>query len=180
MKIKHMVYVALFVALISVGAQIRIPVGPVPITLQTPMILLTALILGPKLSAAAATVYLLIGLTGVPVFAGGGGIGSFISPSFGFILGFIPAAFVAGFGAKPGIPFYQLLLYIYSALLIIFVFGALYFVFIMNTVIGTPVGIIEALMITVIPFIIKDIIVGTLTAMFAVVLRRRGLNISVN
>ena len=69
MKIKHMVYVALFVALISVGAQIRIPVGPVPITLQTPMILLTALILGPKLSAAAATVYLLIGLTGVPVSA---------------------------------------------------------------------------------------------------------------
>lgn len=178
MKTKHLVYVALFVALISVGAQIRIPIGPVPITLQMPMILLTALLLGSKLSVTATTVYLLVGLIGVPVFAGGGGLGSLISPSFGFVIGFIPAAFIAGFGAKKDIPFYQVLIYTYLALVIVFIFGAIYFVAVMTFVIGTPVGLMEALMITVVPFIIKDFIVGTLTASFAVLLKKRGLNIS--
>lgn len=176
MKTKHLIYVALFAALISVGAQIRIPIGPVPITLQMPMVLLTALLLGPKLSVMATSVYLLLGLVGVPVFAGGGGFSSLVSPSFGFILGFIPCALIAGFGAKPGLPFYQVLIYTYLGMLVTFIFGTVYFIFIMGTVIGTPVGVIEALMITVVPFIIKDLIVGTLTASFAVVLRKRGLN----
>jgi len=45
----------------------------------------------------------------------------------------------------------------------------------MNVLIGTPVGVIEALIITVVPFAIKDLIVGTLTVMFARVLKARGI-----
>lgn len=177
MKTRHLIYAALFAALIAVGAQIRIPVGPVPVTLQVPMVLLSALLLGPKLGLLSAVVYLSVGLAGVPVFAGSGGIGTIVSPTFGFILSFMPAAYVAGFGAKEGLAFYKILLYIYLALAVTFVIGALYFVFIMNIVLGTPVGLIEALMLTVVPFVIKDLIVGALTASFAGVLKKRGLKI---
>ncbi len=175
MKTKHIIFVALFAALIAIGAQIRVPIGPVPFTLQMPMVLLTALILGSRLGALSTTVYLLVGLIGVPVFAGSGGIGAFISPSFGFVLGFIPAAYIAGIGVKAGQPLYQSIIYTYLAILVTFIFGALYFVFVMNVLIGTPVGVIEALMITVVPFAIKDLIVGTLTVMFARVLKARGI-----
>ena len=61
------------------------------------------------------------------------------------------------------------------ALFVIYVFGFLYFVFIMNQVIGTPVGLTEALMLTVVPFVIKDTIITVLTAMFGKTLCRRGL-----
>lgn len=175
MKTKHLIFVALFAALIAIGAQIRVPIGPVPFTLQMPMVLLTALILGSRLGALSTIIYLLVGLIGVPVFAGSGGIGAFISPSFGFVLGFIPAAYVAGIGVREGQPMYQSIIYTYLAILVTFIFGASYFVFVMNVLIGTPVGVIEALMITVIPFAIKDLIVGTLTVMFARVLKSRGI-----
>ena len=70
MKTKHLIYAALFAALIAVGAQIRIPIGPVPVTFQVPMVLLAGFLLGPKLAALSTTVYMLVGLVGVPVFAG--------------------------------------------------------------------------------------------------------------
>lgn len=175
MKTKHLVFVALFAALIAVGAQIRVPVGPVPFTLQMPMVLLTALVLGSKLGALSTLVYMLVGLIGVPVFAGSGGIGALLSPSFGFVLGFIPAAYVAGIGVREGQHVHQSLINTYLALLTTFIFGVAYFIFIMNIVIGTPVGVLEALMVTVVPFVIKDLIVGTLTVMFARILKARGI-----
>ena len=94
---------------------------------------------------------------------------------FGFVLGFIPAAYIAGIGVREGQPLYQSIIYTYLAILVTFIFGALYFVLVMNVLIGTPVGFIEALMITVLPFAIKDLIVGTLTVMFARVLKARGI-----
>lgn len=175
MKTKHLIFVALFAALIAIGAQIRVPIGPVPFTLQMPMVLLTALILGSRLGVLSTTVYLLVGLIGVPVFAGSGGIGALLSPSFGFVLGFIPAAYIAGIGVKEGQPMYQSIIYTYLAILVTYIFGAFYFILLMNTIIGTPVGITEALMVTVVPFVIKDLIVGTLTVMFARVLKNRGI-----
>src|SRR5699024_2735814 len=82
------------------------------------------------------------------------GIGSLISPSFGFIIGYIPAAFIAGLGAGNERGLAKTAGFGMLALLVIYVFGFLYFVFIMNQVIGTPVGLTEALMLTVVPFVI--------------------------
>src|SRR5699024_6010501 len=175
MKTKHLIYAALFAALIAVGAQIRIPIGPVPVTFQVPMVLLAGFLLGPKLAALSTTVYMLVGLVGVPVFAGSGGIGSLVSPSFGFVIGYIPAAFIAGFGAGDDKGFGKTAAFGMLSLFVIYVSGFLYFVFIMNQVIGTPVGLREALMLTVVPFVIKDTIITVLTAMFGKTLYRRGL-----
>lgn len=175
MKTKHLIYTALFAAVIAVGAQIRIPIGPVPITFQVPMVLLAGFLLGPRLGALSTLVYMLVGLVGVPVFAGSGGIGSLVSPSFGFVIGYIPAAFIAGFGSGENKSLLQTAGFGMLALVVIYISGLLYFIFIMNQVIGTPIGMMDALMVTVVPFAIKDTIITVLTAMFGKTLYARGL-----
>ena len=95
-----MVICALFVALIVAGAYIKImiPIGPFSVTfsLQFLFSLMAGLMLGARRGALTVTVYLLLGLIGLPVFAHGGGIGYLVRPTFGFLLGFLAAAFIAG------------------------------------------------------------------------------------
>lgn len=85
---------ALFVALITVGAFIKIPVGPVPITLQFMFVLLAGQILNLKSVLLTLIVYIAMGLMGFPVFSGGGGLSYILTPTFGYIVGFIFAAVV--------------------------------------------------------------------------------------
>ena len=66
------------------------------ITLQVPALLLTALVGGPRSAILAAVAYLSIGLFQLPVFHGGGGIGYLLDPGFGYLAGFLPAAWVTG------------------------------------------------------------------------------------
>jgi biotin transport system substrate-specific component len=93
---------SMFVGLMAIGANITsfVPfmvVGGVPITLQTFFAILAGIILGSRLGAISMTVYALVGLVGVPVFAKfGAGLSTIISPTFGFILSFIFTAYVAG------------------------------------------------------------------------------------
>ena len=82
-----MMLVALFAALIAVGAFIRVPVPLVPFTMQTFFVVLAGMLLGKKLGGASALVYLAIGLIGIPVFTQGGGIGYVLKPSFGYLIG---------------------------------------------------------------------------------------------
>ncbi|MDR0648307.1 MAG: biotin transporter BioY [Synergistaceae bacterium] len=93
---KEMAGCALFAVLTGVGANVRIPLPYVPLTLQTVLVLMSGLLLGGRRAAVAMTMYMLMGLLGLPVFAGGGGFHSLLSPSFGFVVGFIPAAWVTG------------------------------------------------------------------------------------
>ena len=94
-ELKMTVYTSLFVALIAIGAFIAIPIGPVPIVLQNMFVLLSAIILGPRWGLACIGIYLLIGLAGLPVFAGGtSGVGKLFGPTGGYLLGYLPAVFV--------------------------------------------------------------------------------------
>ncbi len=90
------VLVSLFAALTAVGAFIKIPLPHVPFTLQTLMVMFAGLILGSRRGALSQVVYLVLGLAGLPIFAQGGGPAYILQPSFGFLLGFIPGAFVIG------------------------------------------------------------------------------------
>ncbi|WP_342043203.1 biotin transporter BioY [Bacillus sp. OTU2372] len=93
---------AMFVALMAIGANIStiapfLHVGGVPITLQTFFAILAGAILGSRLGSIAMTVYMLVGLVGVPVFADfTGGLSIIIRPTFGFILSYIFVAFMIG------------------------------------------------------------------------------------
>lgn len=87
---------ALFAALTAASAFLKIPVGPVPVTLQSLVTAMAGVLLGPGWGALSQLVYVALGLLGLPIFAAGGGPGYLLQPSFGFLLGLIPAAWVAG------------------------------------------------------------------------------------
>ncbi|AMM18936.1 hypothetical protein AX769_00760 [Frondihabitans sp. PAMC 28766] len=88
-------------ALMSGLAQVSIPMFPVPITGQTLGVLLVGLTLGMRRGGLALVVYGLVALAGAPVLAGHqGGLSSLASPSFGFVIGFVPAAALAGLLAE--------------------------------------------------------------------------------
>jgi biotin transport system substrate-specific component len=69
---------------------------PLPITLQVPALLLTALVCGPRPAMLAGVAYLSLGLLELPVFHGGGGSSYVLDPGFGYLAGFLPAAWVSG------------------------------------------------------------------------------------
>lgn len=94
--VKSMVLIAMFAALTAVGAFIRIPMGPVPFTLQLLFTNLAGLLLGGKRGGAAVLLYILIGLVGVPVFTQGGGPGYVLQPTFGYLAGMALGAWLSG------------------------------------------------------------------------------------
>lgn len=89
-------------ALIAVGGWISVPFIPVPFTLQTMFVLLTAPVM-KKGAPVPVLLYLLLGLAGLPVFhSGTAGIGVLLGPTGGFLAGFVPAALLAGLGYAHG------------------------------------------------------------------------------
>jgi biotin transport system substrate-specific component len=96
MKIKDIVYTGLFVALITIGAFIKLPISLVPVTLQSMMVILAGLVLKKNYGVLATLIYLMLGLIGFPIFANGGGLAYVIIPSFGYLLGFVVAAWFVG------------------------------------------------------------------------------------
>ncbi len=97
--------VLLFAAATAVGARIAVPLGftPVPMTLQTFVVLLAGALLGPRAGAASQLTYLAVGAAGVPVFAAGGaGLPWLLGPTGGYLLAFPLAAAAVGWIAGPG------------------------------------------------------------------------------
>ncbi|HUE81862.1 MAG TPA: biotin transporter BioY [Pyrinomonadaceae bacterium] len=92
-----------FSLLTALAAQIVIPIGPVPITGQSFAVLLTGALLGSRLGAAAMTIYLVEGASGLPFFyAGNGGLQHLLGPTGGYLVAFPAAAFVTGAFAEQG------------------------------------------------------------------------------
>jgi biotin transport system substrate-specific component len=104
METKDIVLIALFCGIIvALGLipPINIGIIPVPITSQTLGVMLAGAILGPVRGAASSALFLLLVIVGLPVLAGGrGGLGVIPGPTGGYLLGFIPGAFVVGLVVK--------------------------------------------------------------------------------
>ena len=101
-KLLKRIFLALIGTIIlAISSKIKIPFYPVPMTMQTLVVLSVGVILGWKLGLITIMLYLFEGLIGLPVFAGtpekGIGIAYFTGPTMGYLLGFIPAVFFAGF-----------------------------------------------------------------------------------
>ena len=77
--------IPLFAALLAVGAYIRIPVPPVPITLQTLFVAIMALTLNWKENLVTCVVWIFLGAIGLPIFTSGGGIAALTGPTAGYI-----------------------------------------------------------------------------------------------
>ena len=86
----------------ALAASIKIEIGLVPITLQTLVVLMSGILFGKKIGSASQVTYLLAGLAGIPWFSRGGGFAYLLSPTFGYIVGFVVAAYIVGYLAENG------------------------------------------------------------------------------
>ena len=94
---KKVGWASLMASLIAVGAYLAIPVGPVPISMQTFFVMLAGFVLGSAYGALAVAIYLAAGCLGLPVFAGGtSGVAKLVGPTGGFLLGFVLLAAISG------------------------------------------------------------------------------------
>lgn len=174
MKTRDITLSALMIAVLAICSQLSIPIGPIPITLQTFAVLLIGLLLPPKHALLVTSSYLLLGLIGLPVFANAsGGLQSLISPAFGFAIAFIPAATsMAHFLQKQHQP--RLITYLLASVLatvILYAIGLSYMSFILNVVLGAELTASKILMLGMIPFIPGDIIKIMLSITIALRLR---------
>lgn len=154
-NIRQMTLISLFAALTAVGAFISIPLYPVPLTLQTLFTLLAAMTLGSVMGASSQIIYVLLGIIGLPVFAGfKAGIGILFGPTGGFLFGFIISAYVIGkiIEAKKERNFFYYLLAGLSGMVIIYITG------ITQLSLVTGIGIKRALLIGALPFLPGDIL----------------------
>ncbi|GGA54858.1 biotin transporter BioY [Kroppenstedtia guangzhouensis] len=96
-RIRNMVLAAMFAALLAVSGQIAIPVPPVPVTLQTLVVMLAGSVLGARWGGVSVGIFILLGAFGVPVFSGGqGGMAVLVGPTAGYIWSWPVAAFLIG------------------------------------------------------------------------------------
>ena len=99
--LKYFLIAILGSILLTISAKIKIPFYPVPMTMQTFVVLLMGVAFGWKIGVATISLYLFEGVIGLPVFAGtpekGVGLAYFMGPTMGYLIGFLFATFVAGY-----------------------------------------------------------------------------------
>lgn len=155
LKTKDLALVGLFAALMAVCAWISIPVGPVPVTLQTFAVFLAAALLGSKRGTLAVLVYILLGVVGLPVFARF----STLNPvTFGYVLGFLPLGMLTAAAEKlfPKKAF-ALPLGMVLGLLVCYLVGTVWFYYVMHFR-GTEYSIGKILSVCVTPFLLPDLV----------------------
>ncbi|HTR80572.1 MAG TPA: biotin transporter BioY [Bacteroidota bacterium] len=121
----QLLWIAFFAGLTALGAQVEIPHVPVPYTLQTFFVLLGAAFLGGRNGSLSQILYLVLGLVGLPVFAGGsGGSSWFLGASGGYLLSFPLGALVIGYIVQRRSNYFWTLAAMFLGLVIIFACGA--------------------------------------------------------
>ena len=156
-SVRDITQIGIFTALTAVGAFISIPIGPVPITLQSFFVLLSGIILGSKKAVFSQITYLLLGLIGFPIFSGfSGGLQHIFKPSFGFIIGYIAAAYVVGKLTEEKTVTQYHWAAVLIGILIIYTFGLPYMYYILNIMLNNNFSIVEILQLGMFAFIPGD------------------------
>ncbi len=178
MKTREITHTALFTALTCAAAVIfrYVPEGLVPFSILPMLVLLAGFVLGPRLGAWSMAVYALLGLVGFPVFATPpfGGITYFLMPTFGFLLGYIPAAYAVGkivkFKKDPGIILSAVA--VLAGLACIYLFGLIYMYLSLNSWLHKPMTVFGVVKWGFLPFIGLDLIKGAVVVIFSRALRK--------
>src|SRR5436190_3737884 len=158
------VAVLFFAVLTAAAAQISVPLPftQVPLTLQPTVVLLSGLVLGPRLGAASQVLYLAAGIAGLPVFAASAtlppGVWRLLGPTGGYLMSYPLAAFVAGAFARRGFDRRYLTSIVAMALglVVIYTCGTLWLAY--ASVGRTAIGLASALATGVVPFVIADVV----------------------
>lgn len=182
-SVATMARIGVMIALLAVSAQVSVAIGPVPFTLQTLVVALAALILGPAQAAAALAGYVLLGALGLPIFSlMRGGLSMIAGPTGGFLYGFILSAFlgalvrraIAGRGPEPASARRQLVADIACAVIAVavcYAVGTVHYALVGGLGLSAT-GIVSALSVTVIPFIIPDAFKCVAAILVAAALRK--------
>lgn len=156
------------VIVVTLFAKVSLFIGPIPITGQTLGVILVGAALGARRGTMALMTYMLVGLGGVPVFAGAtAGPAYVLAPSFGFVIGFIPAAYIAGWCAerawdrKPPLAFLGFV----AASIAPFLIGVPYTAIILIGVMGKQLTVTELLSVGLWPFILPGLIKAAFAAL---------------
>ncbi len=170
---KNMVLMAFFAGVTCVLAPLSVPIGPVPISLTNLVIYFSIFILGWQRATITYLVYLLIGMAGLPVFSGfESGVGKFVGPTGGYLVGFILMTIVSGLFIQIRVEKTWLRKVLSFTGMVVgttiaYAFGTVWFCF------STGSGIWAALLICVFPFVIGDIVKMALAIAVAPVIAAR-------
>lgn len=172
------VLISLFAALTVVGAFIKIPIPHVPFTLQTLMVMFAGLILGSRRGALSQVLYLVLGLMGLPIFAQGGGPAYILQPSFGFLLGFAPGAFVIGkiLEGEKNPSSTRILIALLLGQGVIYLFGLPYLYLNLNLILHKPISISSVFVAGFLVFLPGDILKTLIASLVAAPIRKRFLS----
>ncbi|MBP2026161.1 biotin transporter BioY [Peptoniphilus stercorisuis] len=157
---KSLTRIAIFTALICVGAFISIPMYPVPITLQNFFVFMAGLLLSPVEAFLSVLIYIILGLVGVPIFSGfTGGIQSVFKPTFGFLIAFAIGGYLISKLTKDTISRKKIFITLIIAEILFYLIGLPYLYLILKFYIGkAPESLMAVLSMGLIPFIPGDII----------------------
>lgn len=155
---KDMAYIALMAVALSVCSWISVP-AVVPFTMQTFAVFCTLGLLGGRRGFMAVLIYMLLGAAGLPVFSGfGGGLGTLLGPTGGYILGFLLMALLYWiFDRKSSLKLRGMTVVLLLGLIVCYAFGTAWFMAVYSKSSG-PVGLTAALAMCVFPFILPDLI----------------------
>lgn len=174
-KTLDMVYIALFAVLIAICSWISIPAA-VPFTLQTFAVFISVVILGGKRGTLSIMLYILMGLIGIPVFAGfRAGPSVLLGTTGGYIIGFIFTGLIMwGMEKLFGRKLWILALSMAAGMLVYMTFGTIWFMFVYARNTGA-VGLGTVLGWCVIPFLIPDCLKIALALFLGERLRKTAL-----
>lgn len=168
LSIKEITLVGMCAALMAIFSQLSIPLPftTVPLTLQTLGLVLLAIILEHKLGTLSIIIWMLVGVIGIPVFAGfASGIGVVLGPTGGYIIGFIFMSFIIGYSASKNNT-NLLFLGVYVGQAVQYTFGVVQLKIIMG------LNLNEALISGLYPFLVKDIIVITIAVFIGLSIKK--------
>ena len=174
---RNLVLAALFCALTAIGAFLRLPVGAMSFTLQFFFTAMAGVLLGAKWGAVSQAVYVLLGLVGLPIFTMGGGFSYVLQPSFGFLLGLIPAAWLIGRLTEKRSAIPAVILACTAGLGVLYLVGLPYLYLIMKLYLGKQITVWSAIktgMLIYLPFdALKIIATALLSKPLLKALRRK-------
>lgn len=174
MSTRHLTLTAMLTALCCILGPLTLPIGPVPLSMTTALLMGMALLLGTKHATLCCGVYLALGLLGMPVFSGfTGGVGALLGPTGGFLLGYLPMTAWCGFlFGRTSNRRLQAAACI-SATMLLYLCGASWYVW------QTSTSLLSALTVCVLPFLpgdaVKIILVVTFGNSLNTRLKKTGL-----
>ncbi|ODA39636.1 biotin transporter BioY [Desulfosporosinus sp. BG] len=178
MKTRKLAMTSVMAALMCLaGMLLHWAPGLVPFSILPIFVYISGLILGAEYAALAMLVYLVLGLFGFPVFATApfGGLGYILKPTFGFLLGYVAAAYVVGYVYREG-SLWRAIIGVLAGLITFYLFGLSYLYIILQWVLHQQTSVEGVLMIGFVPFILGDLIKAGIAVWIGqeVVRRRQG------